>query len=277
MEVETDLADDLPEVEDVAEELEEQDESEATEEEGDSEEEEATEPDLADVEIDGKTYKVPAELKDNFMLRADYTRKTQEVADQRRALETAITEVKQASDDELNVRATIVAVDAALAQYANVDWNQLEAQDFQAAQSHFRNYTMLQQQRTNLDTELSGAVQRREAEAQRVTAERLQQGIAELERDIPGWSAAKAVTLMEFGEKQFGFSRQYLENVTDPKFVKLMHTAYVAMQAKPKQPAQAPAKPAAKVKGGSIPKAGLDDRLSTEEWMRRRNAQANRR
>ena len=45
------------------------------------------EPGLAEVEIDGKTYKLPPELKDGFLRQADYTRKTQELAEQRRRME----------------------------------------------------------------------------------------------------------------------------------------------------------------------------------------------
>lgn len=42
---------------------------------------------LIDVEVDGKTYKVQSEAKDGYLRQSDYTRKTQEVAEQRRALE----------------------------------------------------------------------------------------------------------------------------------------------------------------------------------------------
>jgi hypothetical protein len=42
-------------------------------------------PDLFDIEIDGETFSLPPKLKDAFLRNEDYTRKTQELADQRRS------------------------------------------------------------------------------------------------------------------------------------------------------------------------------------------------
>src|SRR5947199_238059 len=46
-------------------------------------------PEEAEVEYGGKTYTLPAELKDALLRQADYTRKTQEVAQGRKALDGA--------------------------------------------------------------------------------------------------------------------------------------------------------------------------------------------
>lgn len=266
-----------PEVEDVQEidELEDgsTDEEDSDDPEGEPEE---TEEETVEFERDGVKIRIPAALKDEFMLKADYTRKTQEVAEQRKALETRITEVQQASEAEVTARARSVAIDAALQQYQNVDWDTLEAQDPVSAQRHFRTYMQLQQQKGEADQDYSAAKEARELEAQRVAAERVEQGIAELQRDIPDWGPSKAEALMSFGEKQFGFSREYMESVDDPKLVKLLNAAYLALSpgTKPKQSATSQIRPAAKVKGSSSPPPkGLDDRLSPEEWMRRRNEQ----
>src|SRR5450631_913062 len=45
------------------------------------------EPELAELEWDGIKFSVPAKAKDAFMQREDYTRKTQELAGQRRDVE----------------------------------------------------------------------------------------------------------------------------------------------------------------------------------------------
>jgi hypothetical protein len=44
-------------------------------------------PDEVEVEYEGKTYCLPPELRDALLRQADYTRKTQEVAQARKALE----------------------------------------------------------------------------------------------------------------------------------------------------------------------------------------------
>ena len=54
---------------------------------------------LAEIELDGRTWKVPAALKDGYLRQADYTRKTQDVAERGRAVtarEQAIAEREQA-------------------------------------------------------------------------------------------------------------------------------------------------------------------------------------
>src|SRR5690242_17210740 len=43
---------------------------------------------LIDIEHDGRAYKIPAELKNAFLRNADYTRKTQALAESRRELES---------------------------------------------------------------------------------------------------------------------------------------------------------------------------------------------
>ena len=47
------------------------------------------EPDEVEVDYNGKSYCLPPELKDALLRQADYTRKTQELAEGRRALEAA--------------------------------------------------------------------------------------------------------------------------------------------------------------------------------------------
>lgn len=239
---------------------------------------EEAEPETVEVEIDGVKYNVPANLKDKFMLQADYTRKTQEVAATRKALEERITQAEQASEGEVNARAHLVALDAALSQYENVDWDALENQNPALAQKHFRTFYQLQQQRASAETVLQEAQQTRELETQRMVAERVEQGIAELQRDIPDWGPEKAEALMAFGEKQFGFDRDYMESITDPKLIKLMNAAYLALSPKSQpKPAAQTIKPASKVKGGEAPKKRLADDLSPEEWVKQRNAELARR
>lgn len=238
---------------------------------------EAEEIETVDVEIDGKTYTVPAELKDKFLMQSDYTRKTQEIAEVRKELTAHIERVQQAGEAEVAARAQVFAIEQAIQQYQDVDWDTLEAQDPIAAQRHFRQFMQLQSGLENARTDYQNAVEQRTIETQQEAAKRIEQGIAELQRDVPGWGPELAVQLVEFGERM-GLSREYMDSVTDPKLVKLMHMAFVAHKSaqKPAAPKVADVKPTAKVKGGSQPPIGLDDRLSTEEWLKRRNAQLKR-
>jgi hypothetical protein len=262
-----------PEVEDVADDI--ATEQDAPEDEFSDEDGEDNAPELVEVEIDGKVYALPPELRDGYMLRADYTRKTQEMAEQRKALETRITEASEASEAENKAYADKVTIEAALNQFQQVDWDALERQNPMEAQRLFRQYTFLKDQAAAVDSSLQEARSKREAEAQRFAAERFQQSMVELKQAIPDWGEAKAVSLKQFAQETFGFTEEEFKmGLHDARQIKLLNLAYAAAKSpKPKPAQQVTVKPAAKVKGGSAAPKGLDDRLSADEWMRRRQAQ----
>ena len=92
--------------------------------------EEELEEELDETEFEGKKYRVPKELKDALLRQADYTRKTQEVAEIRRAAESERAAIKQAVEadeaaDEL--KADLRTVDKALKSFENVDWSRFAA------------------------------------------------------------------------------------------------------------------------------------------------------
>jgi hypothetical protein len=264
-----------PEVEEV---LDEQDEGSTETDDTDTPEGESkeAEPETVEIERDGKTFKVPAELKDDFLRQSDYTRKTQELAATRKELEAVRERVQQAGEAEVNARAKAVAIDAAIKQYEGVDWDALQAQDAATAFQHWRKFQQLQSAKVEADTEYKSAVEARTLETQQEAAKRIEQGLAELQRDIPDWSEKKAEELMSFGAKQFGFSRDYMEGVDDPNLIKVMNFAFLAAKNQSK-PAPAPApQPAAKVRGGTVPRKGLDDRASIDDWIKAREEQLRR-
>jgi hypothetical protein len=239
--------------------------------------------DSEEVEHDGQKYKVPKAIKPLLLMQADYTRKTQELAEERKALVAERTQVQQASQAEVQAQAHIVAMDAQIAEYQNIDWDAWEAQDPFEAQKGWRQFQQAQQARANAANQFVSLRQQRTLAQQQETAKLIEEGRAVLARDIPGWSAEVAEKLLDAGVKQYGFSRAEIEEFTDPRMVKVLHDAhqYRLAQGKEKKAqghvqAQV-ARPAAKVGGASAPVSGLDDRLSPAEWMKRREAQARKR
>ena len=240
--------------------------------------------DTIEIEKDGIKFRIPAALKDEFMLRPDYTRKTQEVADQRKALDAQITEARTASDEEINVRAGLVAVNAALQQYQGADWQALHVQDPAFAQQHFMTFMQLRDQQTGLTEELKGAQTRRAEASQRVTAERISQRTAEVVEAIPDWSQAKAEALMDFGEKRLNLSKAYMKQFDgsgehDATFIRLINALFESAKPKSDKPRSVinDPKPATTIRGGSAPRKALDDRQSADDWIKSRNAQVARR
>jgi hypothetical protein len=240
-----------------------------------------------EIEEDGKRAKIPSWLKPRLMMHADYTRKTQEVAALRRDVESTLEQVKRATADEFAAVGNLTAIrtqydqlnQSVLQKYGS--WEAFHESDpFEAGKAEGR-ARRLQEAYTITNQHLAHLREQRTLQEQQATAKRLEEGKAELERDIPGWSAELAGKLEQFAQKEFGFSQEDLSEIYDPRIVKMLHAAYQwrghqSKQQKARNHLRAQqAQPAAKASSGGnpVPPGKLDDRLSPEEWMRRRNAQ----
>jgi hypothetical protein len=240
-----------------------------------------SEPELVDVEYEGKVHKLPPELKDALLRTADYTRKTQEVAELRKAAEARQAEADKAyqtSQDVIEARAIIHNVDSQLKQYESVNWQQLENEDPMAAMSHWRQFQMLKEQRGQVAQYLDKTQAEMSEKLAQETDKRLRETRAFAEKEIPGWTPEVDVKIVGFAEKDLGFTREQLLNSLSPAVYKTLHLAMIGAEAikrtttPPKQQQQA-AQPLTKVTARANPVAGLDDRLSADEWLKRRNAQ----
>jgi hypothetical protein len=239
--------------------------------------------DSEEVDFDGEKYKVPKALKDAFLRQADYTRKTQEVAEARKAFEAERQTFHQAGAAELQARAQLVAIDQQIAHFQRIDWDTWEQQDPFEAQKGWRQFQQLQNGRGQAAGQIAQLAQHRQVQTQQETARRLDEGRTVLARDIKGWSPQLAETLLDHGVRQYGFKRGEIEEFSDPRMVKVLHDAFQYrqldrknQQARSHADAQQ-AQPAAKVTRASAPASGLDDRLTIDEWTRRRNEQVRKR
>lgn len=226
------------------------------------------------IEYDGRQYQVPAELKGGFLMQADYTRKTQELAEQRRGLEDVASHIRQqaqASDDEMASRAALVALDTALEQYGQVDWNQLAADDPTGAQQHWMRYQTMKEQRGQVAEDLYHRQGWRAQEAQQETVRRFEETRDFARRHIQGWSPELDLQIIEFARSK-GATDQNLRDAMSPLVYNLLHLARIGEQAlnRTVAPRNAPgqaARPLTLVGGRSNPAAGksLAD-MSMEEY-----------
>ena len=250
---------------------------------------EPPEPETEEFEFDdGLKLTVPKDqaqkVKDAILRQADYTRKTQELAEQRKALEAERSTGQQASEAEINARAQVVAIDQQLQAFQNIDWDAWEEQDPFAAQKGLRQYQMLKDARANAAGQFVQLQHQRTVQAQQDTARRIQEATAVLAREIEGgWDAKKQAETLEGGIREYKFERSEIESFEDPRMVialvdALKWRAHLKTQKQAQKHVDAQqAQPAAKVGRASPPPQGLDDRVNTDEWMRRRNAQTRRR
>jgi len=247
----------------------------------DEQPESPAEEETEEVEHEGKTYKIPKPLKGALLMQADYTRKTQEVAEQRKAIEqrqAAFAEEQKLLAEHLTEFGKVSALNDAIAQFEKADWPQIRASNPQLYNDLWFQYQQTKEQRDKAVTALQTKVAERSSKAQQESARRIEEARAAIQRDIPDWSPDLAGKLSQFAQGQ-GFTADELRQVTDPRLIKLLHAAWKGSQAQQKEAAQARAKPAEVAKplptvsGNTPAEKGLSDRLPVDEWIRRRNAQ----
>lgn len=201
---------------------------EESEEQVETEEEEA-EADLVEIDVDGQTYKVPEALKDKIMLQADYTRKTQEVAEQRKQVEVAQAQLQQAAElqkQSLAEYAQLMALDTSLQQYNQIDWNALYESDpaeFVRLKEARRD---LIDQRGGLANQITAKQQEQYQQQTQARMKLIEDGKSVLAREIPNWSSEYAKTLTNYAVEKFGFTVEEMSDIIDPRAVKVIHTAY---------------------------------------------------
>lgn len=238
--------------------------------------------DLIDWETGGKTYKVPADLKPHLMMNADYTRKTQEVSEQRAALE----ERQQSFDQQVESQqalladyAQVKAIEQQIAQYNEVDWVKLDEEDPMTANQHRWNLQQLKDARSTQIETIRTKEQERSRTAQRETVKRTEEYQNALAREIKGWGPELNLALSQYG-RAAGYSDQELSSVRDVRQVKTLMKAHLwdqhlqrqkaAAKPKPKPDVKPLAKPA---KGKAPARTGLSDDMDIKDWAAMRNKQ----
>ena len=247
------------------------------------EEEQPDDGTLEDVEYDGATYSLPRKLKDALLRHADYTRKTQSLAEERRALEARVREemaqVRQ-RQSLAEAHAVVGKLDAQLAQYRSVDWAALKQANPVAAQQHFDAFSALARQRAQLHTLVSGKASHFSQQEKAERTRRAAAAHAALRTTIPDWGGAKQDALYRFASQAFGFRGEELTSVDDPRVIQMLHDAYLYRQSMKDarvQPEQRRAVPVTRVQGTARVTAEPQDSDDEKTWLKKRYAQLTRR
>lgn len=198
----------------------------------------AAEDDTEEVDYEGAKYKVPKPLKDALLRQADYTQKTQALAATRQELEQrqqAFAQQVQIREATAQQRTELAVIDRQLSAYTPEALRQVAIETPDQLPLVQLEMQTLERQRAALAGEISQregyALQLQRQEA----AKQLEASAAVLKRDIPGWNDQLAQELTTFGETTFGFTRQELGQVVDPRMVKVLHLAKLGAQAQATQ------------------------------------------
>lgn len=195
------------------------------EQEAEADPEEGVEPETVTIKIDGKEVEVTLdELKNGYQRQSDYTRKTMEAAEQRKAadaeLNAAIQERRTYAD---NLQRMQIQLESALQEQNTIDWQRLIDTDPQEylKQQHLYQQRQAQLQRNAIEQQqVSAKIQ---AEEQTRYQAHLQAQQEELLAKLPEWkndekSKAEKVALREYLLEQ-GFDQKSVDNVSDAKAV----------------------------------------------------------
>lgn len=208
------------------------------------------------VKVDGEEVEVPlSELLNGYSRSSDYTRKTQEVAETRKAIEERA-QLLQAQEGLIAATfekaAELKQLQAQLSRFDDVNWQELSDSDPVQAQKLL---IARQQLERALGTKAQ-ELQQEQSRYQQLTALQRQQVLQEqakaLKERLPDFSPEMAQRIRDT-TKAYGYTDQDLANVTDAKLVHILHDAmkWRDLQAKApqamKKVAQAPTmvKPAA--------------------------------
>lgn len=209
----------------------------------------APDDDSEEIELNGKKYRVPKDIKPAVMMHQDYTRKTEALAEQRRQFE-AQTQFHQQHIADI---ARLTVLDDQINQYAQVDWNGLTEQDPIKAQQLFMQFSQLKDGRAQLANQLAQKEQYTALEQQQQAAKLLQESESVLKREIKNWSPELESKLQNFAIANLGFDLADVQrSKIDPRIYKLLHMAYQGDQIIRKQTAKQPisqAKPVTNISG----------------------------
>lgn len=210
--------------------------------EGDEEEaeEEAPEPEKYIVKVDGKELEVTKdELIRGYQREADYTRKTQKLAEERRQVESEFQQVRVERDQYAQVLGQLQQKLQELTPQ-EPDWEQLEKQDPTEYARQWTNHQRRQQQQAAIAAEQIRLQQLQQAEQAKAMQERLLEEANRVKELIPEWRSPERAkedgkALIEYGQK-LGFSEQELGNVTDARALVALYKAWKFDQMMSKKP-----------------------------------------
>lgn len=234
-----------------------------------------------ELDIDGKPLKVAKSvaeaLKARMMMQADYTQKTQSLAEQRRDYE----QQRQAFEMEAQTRqelfqeeAQLHGVRERLAQFQNVNWGQLAAQNPQQAVAMQAEYTQLRDWEANMSRHVEGRKSELAQHREQATAISMARAVEMLNKPDPslGWDGkfdgTKRQALTEFGLK-LGFTNEELSRTSHPRMIQTLNLARIGYESMMKQrqtPTRAVAQPAAKVPTSKAVGTRDPSRMTMEQY-----------
>ena len=236
----------------------------------------------SEIEVDGKKYALPKsaaeKLQAERLMHANYTQKTQALAEERRQFEATSAQEKQQQQEYVQDYAKVVAISDQLALYDKVDWESLIRDDPQQAMLYQQQQRALEGQRQQAVEAVTQKQQQFALNEQQSFAKQVQEASAYVTREIPNWSPERDNQLQKYVQSM-GIAEKELTPVLlkHPALFKVLHKAELYDQMAKKQAVKPPPavqeKPVTRVSGSRAPVQRDPSKMSTAEWIAHRNSQ----
>jgi hypothetical protein len=205
-----------------------------------------------EIEYEGQVYELPRPLKDALLRQADYTRKTMELADQRRALAADRAGIEQAQAmtlDEFHAASRLDEIAEQLAGLAGQDWSGVHLDHPDLAELRSVVGQLVQEQEM-LHERLAEHHHYRSAREQQEMARTRAETDQAMVREIQDWSPARRQTLESFAVS-LGISDEQIGHASAAE-MRILNLAYLGAQQMERQRAaiRGAFRPAAEI-GGS--------------------------
>ena len=197
----------------------------------DDQQEQVSEPKLFTVKIDGKDTQVTEdELLSGYSRQADYTRKSQVLAEQRKKMEEELSATQQerqryqAQLEQFNTQA-----DSKLEEFKSVDWTKLKEEDPMEYALKRDQYRELQENKRLVAEEQQQLSQKQQEEMQQKWNEELQRQQEVMAQRLPEWNDPEKGPKLKSNIKSFalkkGFTEQEVDSLIDARSVDVLHKA----------------------------------------------------
>lgn len=230
------------------------------------------EPEPVEVEYEGKTFKVDPEIKDALLRQADYSRKTMEVAEARKAFEAEREQFQLTANqtkEEFQATVALVKLSEQAQQYEQVDWQAWMQSDPQGAQAARWEYDKIIRDRDQVNQALSIYLQNKaRTQTEEIEVAR-RQAIEQVSKEIPNFTDARRTELESLVEN-LGAPKGTSAKLSDAWEYKILHFADIGRKFVERQREAAKAaravKPATMVGGSAAAGTKNPDDMTVQEW-----------
>jgi len=198
---------------------------------GDAQEEQVSEPQTYTVKVDGVDVQVTQdELLAGYSRTADYTRKSQVLAEQRKKADDELAATQQERQryvsqlEQLNIES-----DKQLDQFKKTDWTKLKSEDINEYMLKRDQYRELQENKRALEEEKNSVLQKQQQEAQMRWTQELTKQQDIMAKKLPEWSDPAKGPKLKQDIKSYalskGFTDQEVNAMIDARAVEILNYA----------------------------------------------------